>query len=307
MGELQHWGAATNLIDFTTDIDVAIYFACEGQWERDGRVIVIRDADYGAWRVEAKTPTHRARTQKSVFIKHPAGVVTPWRRVPVKAGDKLRLLEQLGELENPITTLTMYNDIHGYIRLNRRYIEGIDCYHEALALLDQYNRSRERGDSGGAEVPERAKALQRVAAEKLYWTGGVWAEVARAHYSADECDKAAEMAEKAMRLGYRSANVHGMLATIALRRGDNEGAEHHAKKGLELCEQDSARDQRTESRLAWIAMYAQMHLGRMVDAERNYRRALDGGEECPIDEAERGRLARLFAKSAGEGEPEGAG
>ena len=37
--ELQHYGGRTNLIDFTTDYLVALFFACDGYHTHDGRVI----------------------------------------------------------------------------------------------------------------------------------------------------------------------------------------------------------------------------------------------------------------------------
>ena len=38
--ELQHFGGKTNLIDFTTDQYVALFFACNGFPDEDGRVIL---------------------------------------------------------------------------------------------------------------------------------------------------------------------------------------------------------------------------------------------------------------------------
>ncbi|MDE0397739.1 MAG: FRG domain-containing protein [Candidatus Poribacteria bacterium] len=39
--QLQHYGGKTNLIDFTTDYLIATYFACAGEPNEDGRVIVL--------------------------------------------------------------------------------------------------------------------------------------------------------------------------------------------------------------------------------------------------------------------------
>ena len=38
--ELQHYGGKTNLIDFTTDYLIALFFACDGKPEEHGRVIL---------------------------------------------------------------------------------------------------------------------------------------------------------------------------------------------------------------------------------------------------------------------------
>ena len=39
--ELQHYGGHTNLIDFTTDNHIALFFACDGSPDKDGRIILL--------------------------------------------------------------------------------------------------------------------------------------------------------------------------------------------------------------------------------------------------------------------------
>ena len=41
LAELQHYGGNTNLIDFTTDYLIALFFACDGSIAEDGRVILL--------------------------------------------------------------------------------------------------------------------------------------------------------------------------------------------------------------------------------------------------------------------------
>ena len=43
--ELQHYGGKTNLIDFTTDYLIAIFFACAGHPTEDGRVILLQKTE----------------------------------------------------------------------------------------------------------------------------------------------------------------------------------------------------------------------------------------------------------------------
>ena len=38
--EIQHYGGKTNLIDFTTDYFIALFFACDGHHDKEGRVIL---------------------------------------------------------------------------------------------------------------------------------------------------------------------------------------------------------------------------------------------------------------------------
>ena len=43
--ELQHYGGPTNLIDFTTDYNIALFFACDGSHDEDGRVILLEKSE----------------------------------------------------------------------------------------------------------------------------------------------------------------------------------------------------------------------------------------------------------------------
>ena len=38
--EIQHYGGKTNLIDFTTDYLIALFFACDGHHDKEGRIIM---------------------------------------------------------------------------------------------------------------------------------------------------------------------------------------------------------------------------------------------------------------------------
>ena len=40
--ELQHYGGHTNLIDFTTDNHIALFFACDGFLDKPGRIILFQ-------------------------------------------------------------------------------------------------------------------------------------------------------------------------------------------------------------------------------------------------------------------------
>ena len=46
LAQLQHYGYPTNLIDFTADYHIALFFACDGEPQEDGRVIFLRPTDY---------------------------------------------------------------------------------------------------------------------------------------------------------------------------------------------------------------------------------------------------------------------
>ena len=58
--ELQHFGGRTNLIDFTEDYLIALFFACDGSHDKDGRVILLkRESDDYEIRRPRRTITSR--------------------------------------------------------------------------------------------------------------------------------------------------------------------------------------------------------------------------------------------------------
>ena len=65
--QLQYYGSPTNLIDFMTNFKIALFFACDGHHDKDGRVI-IQKRDLIPTEVPSE-PEHRVTAQKSVFVR----------------------------------------------------------------------------------------------------------------------------------------------------------------------------------------------------------------------------------------------
>ena len=115
LSQIQHNGGATNLIDFTSDYLIALFFACDGEPDASGRVILLSEAgdDY---HVEAPiNPVHRVIAQKSIFVTPYNGFVEPDDVVAVDKNLKSELLAYLRDCHG-ISTETIYNDLHGFIR-----------------------------------------------------------------------------------------------------------------------------------------------------------------------------------------------
>ena len=115
--ELQHYGGKTNLIDFTTDYLIAIFFACDGCPTKDGRVILQRtELIEKTMIVRPQNPQRRVIAQKSVFLYPPDGFIDEFNvkivYIPVQL--KKSLLEFLRKYHN-ISAETIYNDLHGFI------------------------------------------------------------------------------------------------------------------------------------------------------------------------------------------------
>ena len=115
--QLQHYGSPTNLIDFTTDFHIALFFACDSQREEHGRVIV-QKRDLVSTE-EPSEPRHRVTTQRSVFVQPKQGYIDPneakYEVVNIPSKLKAPMLEYLRNTHG-ISTEILYNDIHGYIR-----------------------------------------------------------------------------------------------------------------------------------------------------------------------------------------------
>ena len=118
MAELQHYGGATNLIDFTTDYLIALFFACDGHHDEKGRVILLQKTEaIKDWIKEPRNPQHRVIAQKSIFVRPPRGFIEPHDVgiVIIPADLKQTLLQYLRKYHG-ISTETIYNDLHGFIR-----------------------------------------------------------------------------------------------------------------------------------------------------------------------------------------------
>lgn len=166
--QLQHYGGKTNLIDFTTDYLIALYFACDGEPEQDGRVVLLRKSGEMKFHIHLPPPhlTNRVVAQKSVFVRPPDGYIEPDDILVVPQNLKTRLLDYLRFCHN-ISPQTVYNDFHGFIRqqnIHKRaytaYLQGVAAqyredfpvaishYNKAIELYPQFTHAYvERGDS----------------------------------------------------------------------------------------------------------------------------------------------------------------
>lgn len=124
--QLQQYGGKTNLIDFTTDIHIALFFACNGSPKVGGRVILERTRR--TRREVARNPRNRIISQKSVFVRPPKGFIEPESGKIVLVPRKLKktILDYLQKYHG-ISTATIYNDLHGFI---------IDQHNHEIAYME---------------------------------------------------------------------------------------------------------------------------------------------------------------------------
>lgn len=125
--ELQHYGGKSNLIDFTTDYHIALYFACakldgEDGHDVDGRIVLLQQnketiANYQIQK--AQYPQNRTQAQNSVFVQPPEGFISPndedVKTVCIPKELKQWILIHLYRFQD-ISYQTLFNDLYGFLR-----------------------------------------------------------------------------------------------------------------------------------------------------------------------------------------------
>ena len=135
--ELQHYGGKTNLIDFTTDYLIALFFACDGHHDQEGRIILhSKEIEDIIW--YPQNPRHRVVAQKSIFIRHPKGFIEPSEEETVIIPKDLKepFIEYLKKYHD-ISTETIYNDLQGFIRNQNVHVNANIHFFKGFACQDR--------------------------------------------------------------------------------------------------------------------------------------------------------------------------
>lgn len=142
LSEIQHYGGKTNLIDFASDYLIALFMACDGSPDEDGRIILQKRESVEPYIEEPYEPINRVIAQKSVFVRHPDGFIQPNEDdvINIPANLKQPILVRLKKAHG-ISVETIYNDIHGFIRDQRNHMKVYKAIYEGLA-------QKQKGDSG---------------------------------------------------------------------------------------------------------------------------------------------------------------
>ena len=137
--ELHYHGGVTNLIEFTTDSHIALFFACDGAPSEDGRVILQKRDSVAGYLEQSRKLKNRIISQKSIFVRPPKGFINPDEVITIPADLKLPMLEYLRK-SHGISTETIYNDFRGFMT-NRSIHEG------AYTQFHKGRASQKRGDA----------------------------------------------------------------------------------------------------------------------------------------------------------------
>ena len=173
MGRLQHYGAATCLIDFTRNPLVALWFACLQPNQKgdsaDGKVVAVDTTKYQTvqledlknhtlgyfmksgflWKWKPENLDNRVIAQHSEFIfGKPVVEPKPGNEIIIPFALKAEILQELAK--NDISEEYLLSDFYGFAQINahdrpyRYYSEGADYYATFAA------QAAESGDHQGA-------------------------------------------------------------------------------------------------------------------------------------------------------------
>ena len=153
--ELQHHGGKTALIDFTRNLYIALFFACNGNFEEDGRIILFIELEtlkqlnidyetgneYAIVLPTGKSP--RVVFQSSIFVHAARGYLEEDKYETITIEKKLKrpFLDYLRQYHD-IATKTIYNDIQGFIRSQGDFSDAEEnlflgiIYHAAKQIDD---------------------------------------------------------------------------------------------------------------------------------------------------------------------------
>ena len=142
LSEIQHYGGKTNLIDFATDYLIALFMACDGSPDEDGRIILEKKELVAPYIEEPYEPINRVIAQKSIFVRHPDGFIQPNEDdvINIPADLKQPILVRLKKAHG-ISVETIYNDIYGFIKDQKNHMGVYKAIYEGLV-------QKQKGDSG---------------------------------------------------------------------------------------------------------------------------------------------------------------
>ena len=231
--EIQHYGGATNLIDFTTDYFIALFFACDGHHEKDGRVILQKTEEIKSMIKHPRNPRHRVIAQKSVFVRPPEGFIEPDEEdiVTIPANLKQSILQHL-RMYHGISTETIYNDLYGFIRNQdihggayTEFYRGFACHKRGDEATNSEAKQKEYEKSIGHYT--KAIGLKHGFAE-AYYNRGV------AYGKKDDFDRAIDDYTQAIELSFDYAGAYNNRGLAYNSKGDIDRAIEDYTQAIEL-------------------------------------------------------------------------
>ena len=247
LAELQHFGAATCLIDFTRNAQIALWFACQqsSTGETNGKVFAVRSDEPVLFRTitpelvveenidyffegdesgssplyqwQPKQQNNRVIAQQSVFIFGRSQIAVAAECVILKGG-KSEILDSLNSFAS-ITEASIYPDFDGFARLhaqNKPYIEP-----NVQGYLQRGTEAHLEGKLDDAIVYYTEVISLQPAACTL---SEVHTKRGNAHRTKGEVNKAINDYSKAIELEPNEAEVYKRRANAYVKKDDLDNA-----------------------------------------------------------------------------------
>ena len=138
--ELQHLGGKTNLIDFTTDYLIALFFACDGSHDEPGRIILLENQSEAYEVIKPTKIINRVTSQKSIFVQPGTGFIDPtqYKVICIPEDLKTHVLDYL-QKHHDISTKTIYNDLQGFVENRRIHRSAYTEFYRGLTCQERGN------------------------------------------------------------------------------------------------------------------------------------------------------------------------
>lgn len=233
LARIQHYGGKTNLIDFTTDYLIALFFACLGSNDEDGRVILLKNKDEsGNYKIK-KAPSiiRRAETQKSIFVEPDKGFIdltTDNSSIICIPGCMKGELKSYLRDYHDISAERVYNDLHGFIRLQ-------DTYLPIYEVLSEGQKWEDEGDKiGSLESLEELKERYSERQEEQN-LNRVMEEIKKLKESYQKAIGAYSRALKSTTLEKRKLfEIHHKIGIVYYKKGEYDQAIEKYGEAIEL-------------------------------------------------------------------------
>ena len=240
--QLQHYGAATNLIDFTTDYLVALFFACEKEDSQDGRILLLKrerenkerenkereNKDYDV--IKALRTIDRVESQKSIFVQSRKGFIEPDHEVTIPHDLKSLILIYLKK-HHDISRERIYNDIHGFIKSADIKLHRLE-YHTAEQLKKKWEGDREKDPEALNKAVDHCQRALKIES-KFH---GTYVLLAQIYFLKEEYKHSIENYSKAIELSPDDAELYSYRGKAYYHDDDYDCAIRDYNKAIELDE-----------------------------------------------------------------------
>ena len=232
--EIQHYGGRTNLIDFTTDYFIALFFACDGHHDKEGRVILQKTEEIQNIIERPQNPRHRVIAQKSIFVRPPKGYIDKPHEdnVVIIPGDLKQGILQYLEQCHGRSKETIYNDVYGFIRYQNIHGGAYTKFFEGFAYAkrgDEATTSEERQNAYKKSIEHFTQAIKLNPNYILaYLNRGI------VYGQRDDYERAIIDLDKVIDLNPNYAEAYYNRGVVYERRGDYEYAITDFDKVIDL-------------------------------------------------------------------------